>query len=209
MFDLEQSIAAWRQQMLSAGIQTDADLDELEDHLREETARRMGSGMAAPEAFEAAVRQLGSTDALRTAFGKATWLAPARLRRWGAIAFSLELAVYTVLQARQLWKAGPSHHELTLGIVGLVATLVAACVVWRLAPGMLSRVESKTVRSSIVASSCAVAMVWLIVFVEFILSDLVLTPGQFAVVFLWAMLPLVVVPAVAAGYDQREREFIQ
>ena len=36
MFNLEQAIAEWRQQMLATGIQTPVPLEELEIHLREE-----------------------------------------------------------------------------------------------------------------------------------------------------------------------------
>ena len=40
MFDLEQSIADWRRQMLAAGIKTPVPLEELESHLREEIERQ-------------------------------------------------------------------------------------------------------------------------------------------------------------------------
>jgi len=36
MFDLEQAIIAWRQQMLAAGIKSPVPLEELENHLRDE-----------------------------------------------------------------------------------------------------------------------------------------------------------------------------
>ena len=57
VFDLEQSIAAWRQQMLDAGIQTPVPLEELEIHLREDVEERMRSGVAGQQAFETTVRQ--------------------------------------------------------------------------------------------------------------------------------------------------------
>ena len=44
MFDLEQSIAEWRRQMLAAGIKTPVPLEELEIHLREEIEQQMKSG---------------------------------------------------------------------------------------------------------------------------------------------------------------------
>ncbi|HEY5041998.1 MAG TPA: hypothetical protein VIK53_08340 [Verrucomicrobiae bacterium] len=52
MFNLEQSIADWRQQMLAAGIETPVPLDELEIHLREEIERQMKSGSDKQQAFE-------------------------------------------------------------------------------------------------------------------------------------------------------------
>jgi hypothetical protein len=36
MFDLEQSIATWRRQMLDAGIKAPVPLEELESHLRDD-----------------------------------------------------------------------------------------------------------------------------------------------------------------------------
>ena len=52
MFNLEQSLADWRQQMLAAGIKTPVPLEELETHLREEIERQMKSGLPKQEAFE-------------------------------------------------------------------------------------------------------------------------------------------------------------
>jgi hypothetical protein len=209
MFDLEQSIAAWRQEMLSGGLQTDALLDELESHLREETARQIRSGIAASEAFESAVRQIGSADALQAEFQKVTWPTPAQLRRWGTAAYGVELAAYTALQIRLLSNAGPSHHDLILGMIGLAVTLGAAYGIWRLAPHVMRHVASKSVREAIFVAGCISGVVWLLLFARFILPGLVLTPGQFAVVFLWSMLPLVAFPAVATGLDQREGERVR
>ena len=41
MFNLEQSIADWRRQMLAAGIKMPVPLEELESHLREDIAQQM------------------------------------------------------------------------------------------------------------------------------------------------------------------------
>jgi len=64
MFDLEKSIAAWRIQMLVAGIKFPVPLKELEIHLREEIERQLHNGIGAQAAFDAAVKQLGHADAL-------------------------------------------------------------------------------------------------------------------------------------------------
>ena len=83
MFDLEQSIAEWRRQMLAAGIKSPVPLEELECHLREDVERRVQSGGNLRAAFEAAVRQMGQPDELKFEFGKvgATRGAPARVRQ--------------------------------------------------------------------------------------------------------------------------------
>ena len=70
MFDLEQSIADWRQQMLAAGIQTPVPLEELELHLREEIERLKKSGMDERTAFEKAVHQTGQPLSLKKEFNK-------------------------------------------------------------------------------------------------------------------------------------------
>jgi hypothetical protein len=203
MFDLDQSIAAWRRQMRSAGIRTEADLDELESHLLEDMARRRSAGMEPREAFEAAARQVGSAKAVQAEFAKLNWPTAGQLRKWGIVGYSAELAAYSALQICQFRKAEPSHQDLVFGMIGLAATLGAAYAVWQLAPKVMGRVGSRAIRSSMVVAGCVSALVWLLVFARCVLPQLTLTPGQFAVVFLWAMLPLVVAPALASGLAPR------
>jgi hypothetical protein len=83
MFNLEQAIADWRQQMLAAGIQTPVPLEELESHLREEIDRQVESGQGEPEAFAMASGQIGRTDTLKTEFAKVGAGIYERLRRLG------------------------------------------------------------------------------------------------------------------------------
>lgn len=70
MFDLEKSVATWRQQMLAAGFKSPGPLDELESHLLEEVERRIASGASAQEAFAAAVAQVGPADEIIGEFAK-------------------------------------------------------------------------------------------------------------------------------------------
>ncbi len=70
MFDLEQAVAEWRQQMLAAGIQTPVPLEELEIHLREEIEQQLKSGTNAPLAFEIAMQQIGKAQMLKNEFAK-------------------------------------------------------------------------------------------------------------------------------------------
>jgi len=71
MFDLETSIAGWRQQMLAAGIQTPVPLEELESHLREDIGQQTAAGLDEQSAFNLAVRQTGRAEVLKTEFAKA------------------------------------------------------------------------------------------------------------------------------------------
>ena len=77
MFHLEHSLTAWREQMLAAGIGSPVPLEELEAHLREEIDRQLQAGLSEPEAFHAAVQNLGPAVPLKTEFTKT-----AGLRAW-------------------------------------------------------------------------------------------------------------------------------
>jgi len=71
MFNLEQSITEWRQQMLAAGIKTPVPLEELESHLREDVAQQIRSGFSEKEAFSSAIKKIGQPRFLKTEFRKA------------------------------------------------------------------------------------------------------------------------------------------
>ena len=79
MFDLDQSLAGWRKQMLAAGIKTPVPLEELEIHLREDIAQQMQSGLSAQQAFGIAVKKIGQALELKREFKKTS--APIT---WGA-----------------------------------------------------------------------------------------------------------------------------
>jgi len=70
MFDLEQAISDWRQALVSSGVKAREVLDELESHLRDEVDRQRRSNPESTMAFEAAVRQLGETNLLKSEFAK-------------------------------------------------------------------------------------------------------------------------------------------
>jgi len=69
MFNLEQQISNWREQMLAAGI-TFEDLDELETHLRDDMAQLLKSGLSENEAFTISTVRIGSTNDLKAEFQK-------------------------------------------------------------------------------------------------------------------------------------------
>jgi hypothetical protein len=70
MFDLDRSIAEWRQQMIAGGINSPPVLDELESHLRDDFAEQLRAGSAEPPAFEIAVQRLGQAAVLEGEFEK-------------------------------------------------------------------------------------------------------------------------------------------
>src|SRR5258708_6120674 len=82
MFNLDQSIAEWRRQMLAAGVKTPNVLDELESHLRDDIEQQMRLGAGGQEAFERAVQRIGQPVALRHEFAKAGGIKWIWLRRF-------------------------------------------------------------------------------------------------------------------------------
>ncbi|HZF01399.1 MAG TPA: hypothetical protein VE344_05825 [Methylomirabilota bacterium] len=70
MFDLEQSIADWRTQMLASGIESPVPLEELEIHLREEIEWQMKSGLNEQRAFEISAQRFGQSKNIELEFKK-------------------------------------------------------------------------------------------------------------------------------------------
>jgi len=70
MFDLEQAIARWREQMADAGLSQPEIVDELESHLRHEFEAQLRSGLDPQDAFDAAAQRIGHADVLKHEFAK-------------------------------------------------------------------------------------------------------------------------------------------
>ena len=67
---LESQIDAWRRHLLRSRAITERDVEELEDHLREQIASLKADGLSEDEAFLVAVKRLGSIDALTREFAR-------------------------------------------------------------------------------------------------------------------------------------------
>jgi hypothetical protein len=113
MFDLEQSIAGWRKQMLAAGIQAPVPLEELENHLREEIMLEIQSGATEQAAYETAVARIGVANVLKNEFTKAAgfsgWLGGHKDHLLGALWLAFCAASFFRLTATLLFAGyGPS-----------------------------------------------------------------------------------------------------
>jgi hypothetical protein len=132
MFDLEQAIADWRQQMLAAGIKTPVPLDELEIHLREEIERQMKSRLDEQKAFENSVQRIGSAGELKNEFEKTCEKKSNRQRilLFASIAGLLVGFVY-VLNADPFMKAGLIAFSIptVLGCLSYLAATLLACAI--------------------------------------------------------------------------------
>jgi len=67
---LEEQIAAWRAFVARRDAIASGDVDELEDHLRDEVAGLTASGLSGDEAFLVAVKRLGGLDELSREFAR-------------------------------------------------------------------------------------------------------------------------------------------
>jgi len=70
MFDLEQAITEWREEMRAQGIKVFETLDELESHLRDDVEQQTRCGSDVQRSFEAAVLRMGQTSTLQSEFQK-------------------------------------------------------------------------------------------------------------------------------------------
>ena len=124
MFDVEQSIADWRQQMLAAGIKTPVPLAELESHLREEVDQQMREGVSAQAAFAMAVQRIGQANALKDEFEK-TSAEGLRLRYLCIFCFlSAPLLVFVNLWALQPGETSPVALFGGLATMSLAASYI-------------------------------------------------------------------------------------
>ena len=65
---LEEQIGQWRNYLLRRQAIQSVDVAELEDHLREQVAALITSGLSSDEAFLVAVKRMGALDALSREF---------------------------------------------------------------------------------------------------------------------------------------------
>ena len=123
MFDLEQSISAWRRQMLSAGLKNSDIVDELESHLREDWERRVQSGESEEQAFEGAVQGVGQASLLKHEFAKLggkkwVWLRKLKGMLAGAFVSDFSLSTFTPGARWTLEQARREAPRLNHGFVG-------------------------------------------------------------------------------------------
>jgi hypothetical protein len=122
MFDLDRQIGCWRQGLARSEVYGQSDLDELEAHLREETAALAGQGLSDREAFAVACMRMGNAEDLNPEFAKVNGAAVFRRRLFwmGAGVLGLGFAGYfgTALSKGATWlAAGSGLRGYTVGII--------------------------------------------------------------------------------------------
>ncbi|HEY3931684.1 MAG TPA: hypothetical protein VGM58_04875 [Verrucomicrobiae bacterium] len=120
MFDLEQSIADWRKQMLAAGIKTPVPLEELEIHLREEIERqiKLGLSLNEQEAFHFSTRKIGQPKMLKNEFNKSerTFMRRTIIISAGIIGVAVGMGFVTPAIAKYN-EQGTMVHDATIGFL--------------------------------------------------------------------------------------------
>jgi hypothetical protein len=126
MFEFEKSVGAWRQQMLAAGIQTPAPLEELEIHLREEIERQVKSGLNEQKAFEISVRLVGQPKMLKSEFKKSerTFMKRTLIILIGIFAVLFGPAVFLPALAKHNHQGVSGSEVIVPMVVGVIITLI-------------------------------------------------------------------------------------
>jgi hypothetical protein len=189
MFDLEKAIADWRQQLLTAGIQTPAPLEELEAHLREEIEQQMESALSEQDAFTSAVQKLGPADTVQNEFMKVDTIHSAL--KWKLMEIGLTLATILVpllFGGIVLKRASLIDMTAAEELSSLSALAAFSLLAWsgRLGHRLLPVIQNRRIRDVILFSCCVPLMLWWVVFFRLILPRHDFTMGEFLVAFSWA-----------------------
>lgn len=127
MFNLETALSTWRHQYKYSRAFKGRDLDELEQHLRDQVAFMVEQGETEEEAFRAAVAELGSQHETESEFRSVAWMKTRDRREVGKeIRYQVAmLANYMRVAARNLRK---NRIPSTINIVGLSVAIAVVMV---------------------------------------------------------------------------------
>jgi hypothetical protein len=187
MFNLDQAIAEWRQQMLAAGIKSPVPLEELESHLRDEIEREMKSGLNELEAFHAAIQKIGQAHLIHEEFKKVETTKEDRKWKLAQILLLAFSSLFPFVVGRQVF-----YSEMTPGqkISGLAAVVVFSLLAWggRLGCGIFPVIRARRIRSAVTNACCVLMMLWWIVLFNIILPRHDFAAGQLLVTILWGFI---------------------
>ncbi len=114
--------------MLAAGIKTPGTLEELESHLREGIERQVKSGLSAQQAFEFAVKEVGSAPELNCEFKKigTPMKIPKIIKLAGAICVAVTLfcPLFMILPVLLAYDLGLMTKMLGLTVYAITVTTI-------------------------------------------------------------------------------------
>jgi hypothetical protein len=200
MFNLEQSIAGWRKQMLAAGIKTPALLEELESHLREEFERQTKMSLDGREAFDFAVQKIGRARVLKREFTKIVLPLETRFVKLASIACGFTAGAFLLWITYNLLVI----HEANLAerIMGFTAVALAI-LTWRYGGRLLPAIPHLRLRTAMGLLSCLASVGGIMLFINSV-PHLLNVPagtdlpvGRLLMVFVWVWTAAVMLAAIA------------
>jgi hypothetical protein len=204
MFNLEQSIGRWRDDIQLAGINAET-IAELESHLRETIDANRKQALPEQLAFENAVAQLGSPSQIITEFNR-NRLFEKKLRNYKIekIVGAFGLATYAGMSIYSLFFSNTiasTPWERVLGVLALVMTVgiaIGACYLWRIVPV----IAVKKVRLLVGIASAVIGAAITAVLFLCILPKIEVTLSQLTVLILWSFFPMIAGTTVLVGLDE-------
>jgi len=211
MFNLEQSITAWRAQMLAAGIKTPVPLEELEGHLREEIEQEVKAGMSGQPAFDAAVLRIGRGAELKAEFTKTkgmwaflqTEIVSSRLElKFVRSSYFIVCIAFLFFGGMVFFKVGNFSTMTSIERISGQTACVLSCLLC--SSGLFGRrifpiILNKTKRTAICVSLVAPWVIWFMIF----LANVNCGMGQFVAEFLWAfVVPVGALTGLISGLEK-------
>lgn len=193
MFELEKSIAEWRQKSLAAGIKSPIPMEELENHLREEIERLMRTGMDAKSACEAAMEKIGAANALKIEFEKVEKKACTVKQAKLILAFGMMTmaGVAAAFGAMVFFRLG-TFSELTsaqqFSCYGALSLMLLFVFIGRFGCKIFPSVGRKRIRDVICVSVVVALATWWTTLSWGILPRHEYTMGELLVVILWSFI---------------------
>jgi hypothetical protein len=205
MFDRDQPIAKWRQQLVAAGMTTPEVLDELESHLREEIQRLSKSGKTSQEAFGTAVQNLGTAPALKNEFGKIK--DPISIVERLMIGISVFLVIFIVLLSGLAAVLCYAHWAERLVVAAAVVSILIVACSWRKVVPFLPLISNAGARWAAGLACIASGIIASSLFCNFILPRFEIGPDrQLPAVGVWAVFLIAVFSCLGVGLLSSERE---
>jgi len=204
MFDLEQAVAQWRQELLATGIKAPQVLDELEAHLREDVGRQSKSGTCAQDAFGIAVQNLGKAHLLKNEFGK--------IRRASALEKlmigigALFVCFIVLLSALAVFLCYESWADRIMASSAVACILLVACR-WRFAVPFLPLIAHTRLRWGIGLGCIVCGPVLSSIFCNYILPYFDVSPDhQLPAIGVWAVFMIAAFTCAGLGLLMSERD---
>lgn len=209
MFNLEQSITEWRQQMLAAGIKPKS-LDELESHLREEIERQMKSGVDVRQAFDIAVKAIGQGAELKKEFRKGE-----PLESWFvkllSIGCSVVAFVFSLWWLSFLLMDCAGWVNRIMGLMAVATTILVLKYNYKVLPV----IPNHWIRSLAGFACCVASVIMIQLFIKYLLVDTITRPammempqgrGHVMAMFLWAWTVMAILGGIGNGLEKAARE---